>query len=587
MLDSDSAFADSARVQSALRRVFALTLVAVLVLFCLPPVYYVLKAALADDATGITQMLDDPAFPATLRITVILAVGSVSASLILGTVLAWGAQGLTGRSQWFANLPLVPLLMPFLAIVMGFIYLFDDRIGYGNLLLRKLPFWSNADRGPFDVYTVPFIVIVTATSLTSFVYMFVRSALAQLDASAYDAAVASGARPARAFFAVILPMLRPALVYSALMGVLLALGQFTAPLFLGTQDDIDVLASSIYDSLQQPPPNVALAAAYGLPITIAGLLFIALQRLVLSDQDRFVSSGTKGTGRSVHKTGWLSRLALIGYGLLVVVGPIGSVAIVAFQPYWSKDVSFETFTLDNFEIVLNAPIIAAAVKNSVVYAILSTLIVLPLGFFCSKLLYRRQQRVLSGAVDVLVSIPLGVPSVIFGIGFLLAYTQGPLNLYGQSLGLVLVYVVIALPFVVRSMLVGLVSLGHSLMDAGAVSGASLWRRVVFLELPMLRPAIGNAAAISLVLATHEFSASVLVASTNTQVMGVALKDQYELGSGSIVAALALLMCLITGACVLVAQLLSRPIAAEAKAPWRERMTSRLGARNAPPATVET
>lgn len=548
---------DSAVAQKAAWRVSTLLLVAVLALLCLPPVYFVVEVALSNNALGLRQMIEDPAFGQTLQVTIILAVGSVLLSLIAGTLLAWGAQGLSGRSEWLAYLPLIPLLMPFLAIVMGFIYLFDDRIGYGNQLARAVLFWWDPSRGPFNVYTVLWIVIVTATALTSFVYMFVRSSLAQLDSSAYDAAVACGASPVRSFFTVILPMLRPALVYSALMGTLMALGQFTAPLFLGTQDNIKVLASAIYDALQQPPPNVALSAAYGLPIATACLILLALQRVLLRDQDRYVSTGTKGTGRSMHRTGWVARCSLLAYGLFVLAGPIGSVAIVAFQPHWSAKIDVTKFTLANFEFVFTNPIIVASIRNSVVYALLSTVIVLPLAFCCAKFLYRKQGRILTNIVDLLISISLGVPAVIFGIGFLLAYTRGPLNLYGQGIGLVLVYVVIALPFVTRSILVGLVALGTSTVDAGAVCGAPLWRRLITLELPMLRPALGSAAAMSLILATHEFSASVLVASTKTQVMGVALKDQYELGSGSIVAALALVMCIITAICVLLSLILGR------------------------------
>jgi len=543
---------DNAIVQITLQRAFALTLVAAVGILCVPPVYYVIDSALGNGASGLTQMLHDPAFGRTLEVTIYVALGSVLISVVVGTLLAWGAQGLSGRSQWLSNIPLIPLLMPFLAMVLGYIFLLDTSIGYGNWVLRKLMFWSHSGRGPFNVYTVPFIMIVTATSLISFVYMFVRSALAQLDEGVYDAAVASGASPVRAFLTVVLPMLRPALVYSSLIGMLLALGQFTAPLFLGVQQNISVLATSIYASQQLSPPNIPLAAAYGLPITVAGLLFIALQRIVLRNQEQYVSTGTKGTGRLIAKTGWLSRVALIGYGLLVVAGPIVSVAIVAFQPYWSQNVDLGKFTLANFRAIFDDPSLATAIKNSVSYAVAATAIVLPLGFGCAKLLYRRKLPVLTGILDVLVSIPLGVPAVIFGIGFLIAYTIGPLDLYGDPIGLVLVYVVISLPFVTRMILVALLSLGNNLVDAGAVSGAPMWRRSLSLELPMLRPALGNAAAICLIFAMHEFSASVLVSSPTTQVMGVALYNQYAIGSTSVPAALALVMCALTAVCVLLA-----------------------------------
>ncbi len=550
---------DRAPVQAAARRMASLALVAIAALLCLPPVYYVVDAALSDGAQGFSQMLDDPTLGRTLRITVTLAFGSVVISTVMGTVLAWGAQGLHGRRRWLGYVPLIPLLMPALAAVTGFGYLLNPRIGFGNMLLRKLMFWSeDVSNGPFDVNTVPFILIVTATLLTSFVYMFVRSALAQIDQGVYDAAAASGASPTRTFVTVILPLLRPALVYASLTVMLLALGQFAVPLFLGRQRNLNVLSTAMYQSMSDSPPNIPRAAAYGLPILVAGLCFIVLQRIVLRDQDRYASTGTKGAARQLNRSGWFSQSALVVYGLFAVAGPILSVAIVAFQPFWSKNVDVSEFTLQNFRDVFDDPTLMKAIKNSVRYAVTATILVVPLGYLCAKLLYRRrQQKVLANVVDVLVSFPLGIPAVIFGVGFLLAYTRGPLNLYGRGSGLVVVYIVVTLPFITRVIFIGLVNLGSNLVDAGAACGGPLWRRILSLELPMLRPAIGNAMAICLIMTTHEFGASLLVRSTRTQVMGTVLYDRFESGSNSEVAVMAFVMCAITGIGVLIALTIGR------------------------------
>ncbi|MCE0765987.1 iron ABC transporter permease [Pseudonocardia kujensis] len=549
---------DRRTAQTAARRASALVLVAVVALLCLPPVYFVIDAALSGSGLGFRQMLQDRTLGRTVQITITLALGAVVISTVLGIVLAWGAQGLSRRNRWLGHIPLIPLVMPALAAVTGFGYLLNPSIGFGNLLLRKIMFWSGAETGPFDVNTVPFILIVTATLLTSFVYLFIRSALAQLDQGIYDAAAASGASPTRAFFTVILPMLRPAIVYSSLTVMLLALGQFAVPLFLGRQENLNVLSTAMYVSMSASPPNIPLAAAYGLPIVVAGIVFLVIQRVVLRDQDRFASTGTKGAARSLNKSGWLSHTALIVYGLVAVAAPIVSVAIVAFQPYWSKDIVISEFTFDNFRSVFANPRLVDAIGNTAVYSLSASAIAVPLGYLCAKVLYRRrQQRVIASIVDVLVSMSLGIPAVIFGVGFLLAFTHGPLNLYGRGAGLVAVYVVVTLPFITRMVLVGMVNLGDNLIEAGAACGGPLWRRILTLELPMLRPALGNAIAICLILTAQEFGASILVRSTQTQVMSTVLYDQFANGSNSQVAVMAFLMCAITGIGVLLALLFGR------------------------------
>lgn len=549
---------DRRPVQMAARRVSALLLVGVVGLLCLPPMYFVIDAALSDQGSGFTQMLADRSLGRTIRVTIALAVGSVVISTVMGIVLAWGAQGLSRRNRWLSYVPLVPLVMPALAAVTGFGYLLNPSIGFGNLLLRKLMFWSDSPTGPFDVNTVPFILIVTATLLTSFVYLFMRSALSQLDQGVYDAAAASGASPTRAFFLVILPLLRPAIVYSSLTVVLLALGQFAVPLFLGRQENINVLSTSMYISMSSAPANIPLAAAYGIPIIIAGLICLLIQRIVLRDQERFASTGSKGAARSLNKSGWFSHMALFVYGVFGVAAPIVCVAIVAFQPYWSKDIVVSEFTLENFRAVFNNPKLTDAIFNTAVYSLSATVIAVPLGYLCAKVLFdRRRHRIIANLVDILVSMSLGIPAVIFGVGFLLAFTHGPLNLYGRGAGLVVVYIVVTLPFITRMILVGLVNLGGNLVEAGSACGGPLWRRILTLEVPMLRPTLGNATALCLILTAQEFGASILVRSTQTQVMSTVLYDQFANGSNSQVAVMAFLMCAITGVSVLLALALGR------------------------------
>ena len=68
----------------------------------------------------------------------------------------------------------------------------------------------------------------------------------------------------------------------------------------------------------------------------------------------------------------------------------------------------------------------------------------------------------------------------------------------------------------------------------------------------MRPTIGGAGALMFVLLTHEFAASLLVRSPTTQVMGTVLFDYYTNGSYPTVAAIALVMTVVTAVGVVVA-----------------------------------
>ena len=63
------------------------------------------------------------------------------------------------------------------------------------------------------------------------------------------------------------------------------------------------------------------------------------------------------------------------------------------------------------------------------------------------------------------ALPLGIPAVIFGVAFLLTYTQPPLILYGTRAVIILVYIVLMIPFSMRLQMTALMSLGETYNEA--------------------------------------------------------------------------------------------------------------------------
>jgi iron(III) transport system permease protein len=155
-------------------------------------------------------------------------------------------------------------------------------------------------------------------------------------------------------------------------------------------------------------------------------------------------------------------------------------------------------------------------------------------------------------LDFIVALPLGVPAVIFGVGFLLTYSYPPLILYGSTWVIVLVYTALMLPFGTRMLLATMIAMGNGYLEASRVSGAGLVATNTRIVLPLLRASMGGAAALMFVLLTHEFSASMLVRSPTTNVMGTVLFDYWTNGSYPTVAAIALVMTVVTGVGVVAA-----------------------------------
>lgn len=537
-------------------RLLTWAFIAVIAALVLLPLGWLQWLAIEDGFAGYRAAFTAPGVGGLLLTTLALAVGSVVLAVVLGIAVAWAASTLPPRWRFLRILPILPIIVPTVAGVVGWAFLLSPRPGYINQLLRLLPWWSDLEQGPIDAYTLPVIIFVTALFLTAFVYLFVSPGFDNINSEHIEAAALSGARPITIFFTVTLPLLRPQLVYATSIALLLALGQFTVPLLLGRNSQIDVITTRMFENIAEYPAAYDSAAALGSPLLIVGLAIVLLQKRVLGEQSRFVTVTGRGFRPRRQTSGTAVALILV-YTMLAAVLPIAALLLVSVSSFWSGTVDVHAFTLQNYVRVFDDPNLSTAIVNSIVFSVSAAGIVIVLGLVAATLLVSRGRTgsVARSVLDFVVALPLGVPAVVFGAGFLFAYSTPPLVLYGTPWVMILVYVTLMLPFATRMLLAGLLAVGPAVVEASRTSGAGRLRTGVSIILPLLRGSVAGALAIVFILLTHEFSASLLVRSPTTQVMGTVLYDYWAFGSYPIVAALTAVMTVVTGAGVAVALLL--------------------------------
>jgi iron(III) transport system permease protein len=519
------------------------------------PLFQLQTLAFEDGAAGYKSQYGSPSIGQVIRTTIQLALGSLVIAMVLGTVLAFASSRLPARFGFLRVIPVLPIVMPAVANICGWAFLLSPGPGYLNGLLRRLPWWSSLDSGPIDVYTTTWIIILTGFGLTSFVYLFVSAGMANISAEHLEAAQTSGSSTVGVFFRIVLPLLRPSLIYGGGVALLLGLGQFTGPLLLGANTGVKVLTTEMYLRVSESPADFAAAAAAGSPLVILGVIVVLGQKLLLGDQRRFVTHGGKGFKPAPARSTW-AVVTIVVYGVLALLLPLIGLLIVSLSPYWSESIDWSLFTLNNFSTLLSTSDVVESIVTSVVASSVAVLFCVPLGFLVANLLVRgRRFKVLRVIGDLIAALPLGIPAVIFGVGFLLTYTQPPLILYGTRAVIILVYIVLMIPFATRLQMTALMSLGETYNEASSTSGASAFVTSRQITLPLMRPAILSAVALMFILLTHEFAASLLVRSPTTQVMGTRLYDLWTNGAYPQVAAMALLMTAVTGLGVFVAMLI--------------------------------
>ena len=160
--------------------------------FVLEPLVRLQSKAFADGAQGYRTAFTAPGIGEHPHYTVELALGSLAIALVLGTFLAWCASRLPPRLRILRVIPVLPIVVPAIASVVGWAFLLSPRPGYLNAALRNLPWWSHLDEGPIDIYIVPWIVIITGLGLTAFVYLFVSAGFENISAEHLEAAQVAG-----------------------------------------------------------------------------------------------------------------------------------------------------------------------------------------------------------------------------------------------------------------------------------------------------------------------------------------------------------------------------------------------------------
>jgi len=156
-------------------------------------------------------------------------------------------------------------------------------------------------------------------------------------------------------------------------------------------------------------------------------------------------------------------------------------------------------------------------------------------------------------LDYVSLVPLGLPGIVMAVALIQFWLKMPVPLYGTLAILLLAYTARYIPLGVRAANSALRQVDPSLEESARILGASwayTWREVT---LPLIRPGLMAGWILVFVPAIQELSASILLFSSNSITLAVAVYNLYENGYIESVAALALINVAIIGAAIWIAR----------------------------------
>lgn len=249
----------------------------------LPPLFYVLFTSVHGPALSLAAfgaVLTSRLFRDTLSATLIIAGLSSLLSLILGFVVALHLARQTARRR--AGL-MVLVLVPFWTSILVKCFAFTIILGREGIINNILSWIFGTKIQLSLVLNLVGILVGMTNYLIPLVVLPVLSSLLAIDGAIYRAASLMGAKPARIFWTVTVPMSLPG-VFAALLSIfVLSLGSFVLPALLGGGKD--PMLSNLVDFynrqvLDWPKASAISVVLFGMAFILAAPLALWRQRKV-------------------------------------------------------------------------------------------------------------------------------------------------------------------------------------------------------------------------------------------------------------------------------------------------------------------
>jgi thiamine transport system permease protein len=504
---------------------------AFLLLFYFYPIASILTLSFAPEGrlslAALGKLFGTPYYLQTLWFTAWQAALStlLTVGLALPGAYVFARYDFPGKSLVQA-LTTVPFVLPTIVVALAFTALLGPR-GLLNLALMAV---LGLDRPPLDLqYTLAIILLAHVFYNYTLVLRIVGTYWSNLDPRLEEAARMLGAGRWRAFREVTLPLLAPAIGAAALLVFIFCFTSFGVILVLGGPR-FATLEVEIYRQTIQYL-NLPLAAALSvIQVVCTFALMAAYTRLQARVTRPVELRPRRVTQRRLRGwRAWLVVGANVGLMLALLVAPLAALVERSLTLPAQAGVSL-AFYRQLFENPRGSAFYVppvAAVRNSVGFALATVGLSVALGLMAAAVLDgggARGSRLagLRRLLDPLFMLPLGTSAVTLGLGYIVALDEPPLDLRTSPLLVVLAHTLVALPFVVRSVLPALRSIDPRLREAAGLLGASPWRVWRDVDLPIVARAVLVGAVFAFTVSMGEFGATSLIARPERPTMPIAI-----------------------------------------------------------------
>ncbi len=264
--------------------VSGISAILLLIFAILPLLVLIVKSFWGQGGLSLEPLLaasSDPATWTSTGTTVLVALGTSAATVLIGVPAAWllARTDVPGREALRTALAM-PYAIPSYVLAIGWIALLNPRSGLINGAWMAL---TGAESAPLDIYSTWGMIFVLALAYYPLVLLQTYAALMGLDPSMEEAARTSGATPLRVLVDVTLPLVTPAIASGALLTFLIGMSSFGVPYLIGNPARIEVLTTSIYNAIDVgTEAHMARAVALALVLGLVAAAALGINRALVA-----------------------------------------------------------------------------------------------------------------------------------------------------------------------------------------------------------------------------------------------------------------------------------------------------------------
>jgi iron(III) transport system permease protein len=502
------------------------------------------------------KALREPGLIEAMRNTIILTVILQLIAFPIAVFISWllARTDIPGKN-WIDLLFWITFFMPILPVTLGWIMLFDPSFGLMNQMIMKL---FNLKDPPFNIYSftgILWVHLVTRTIATKIILL--TPAFRNMDASLEEASRISGRGNMGTLARIVVPIMMPSIIVVFLMGIIHTLESFEVERVLGPPFHFYVYSTKIYQMVRAEPVDYGSATVLGVMILLVMVPLILFQQRI-SKKSNFatITGKIKTQPYQLGRWKWPAFILIMSMGIIFTFVPMVFLLMGTFMRLFGFFNIDNPFTGEQWIRVLSNNDFLRSLGNSMILG-LGTAVAAIFVFSIVAYIIVKTKYFARGLVDFLSWLPIAIPGMIMGLGFLWLFLRTPVlqSFYGSIFSLILVTLLASMTLGVQLVKSNLMLISNELEESSWVSGGSWFYTFRRIIVPLLIPTLVSMGIMSFVIAVRNVSNIAILTTSQNQTLAMMQMNYMADGNYEAAAVTGVIVVVLTTGVAVIARIL--------------------------------